>query len=213
MRMTLEGTLPYPLKLIINNLKFKNMKTLKNLSLAILSISLFTACSSDNDAPIPVNEEELITTLIVSLQPASGGDLVILNYRDIDGDGPNGPIISVSGDLTTNTTYNGTIQLLNESEAPAENITLEVLEEAEEHQFFYTVSNGFNVTTEYDDTDADGNPIGVEFTLNTGEASSGSISFILRHDLNKSGEGVSDGDITNAGGETDISALFNLNIL
>lgn len=211
--MTLEGTLLYPLKLIINNLKFKNMKPLKNLSLAFLSIGFFAACSSDDESPAPVNEEELITTLIVSLQPDGGGDLVLLSYRDIDGDGPNAPVITISGDLVTNTTYDGTIQLLNETETPAENITLEVLEEAEKHQFFYIVSNGFNVTTEYADTDADGNPIGVEFTLNAGEASSGSISFILRHEPNKSGEGVADGDITNAGGVTDIPALFNLNIL
>lgn len=189
------------------------MKTLKILSFAFISTSLFMACSNDDDNIQPVSEEELITTLIVSLQPESGGDLVILNYRDTDGDGPNSPVYTISGDLAANTNYNGTLQLLNETLDPAENITQEVLEEAEEHQFFYTVSNGFNVTTEYTDTDADGNPIGVQFRLLSGDASSGSISFTLRHEPNKNGEGVADGDITNAGGATDISALFNLNIL
>ena len=39
------------------------MKTLKNLSLLFISALVFTACSSDDDNPEPVNEEEVITTL------------------------------------------------------------------------------------------------------------------------------------------------------
>ena len=46
------------------------------------------------------------------------------------------------------------------------------------------------------------------FTLTTGDAASGNITIILRHEPVKDAEGVSDGDITNAGGETDISVTF-----
>ncbi|HBK71516.1 MAG TPA: type 1 periplasmic binding fold superfamily protein, partial [Flavobacteriaceae bacterium] len=35
---------------------------------------------------------------------------------------------------------------------------------------------------------------------------------ILRHEPNKSASGVSDGDITNAGGETDIEVIFNITV-
>ena len=65
----------------------------------------------------------------------------------------------MSGNLTAGTTYDGTIELLNETETPAEDITEEVQEEADEHQFFYTIGTGLDVTTTYEDEDGDGNPI------------------------------------------------------
>ena len=37
---------------------------------------------------------------------------------------------------------------------------------------------------------------------------SATMTVILRHEPNKAGAGVSDGDITNAGGETDIEVTF-----
>ena len=46
--------------------------------------------------------------------------------------------LTVSGALTANTTYDGSIRLLNESEEEVEEITEEIEEEDDEHQFFYT---------------------------------------------------------------------------
>ena len=40
--------------------------------------------------------------------------------------------------------YSGSIVLLNETEDPAENMTLEIEAESLEHQFFYTIGNGLN---------------------------------------------------------------------
>ena len=65
-----------------------------------------------------------------------------------------------------------------------------------------------NVTTAYTDMDDDGNPLGVSFTLTTGDASTGNLTIVLRHLLDKNAAGVSDGDITNAGGDTDIEVTF-----
>ncbi|MFB0942128.1 MAG: type 1 periplasmic binding fold superfamily protein, partial [Patiriisocius sp.] len=104
------------------------------------------------------------------------------------------------------------VQFLNETEDPAEDITQEVIEEADEHQVFYTISEGLNIQTTYEDQDSQGNPLGLQITLTTGAASEGSLTVTLRHEPNKSAEGVSDGDITNAGGETDITTTFNVSI-
>ncbi len=180
----------------------------------LVSITLFTllfvACSSDDDAaPEPVNEEEIITTMIVTLD---GPDQVVLTYQDLDGDGPDSADITVSGALTASATYAGSIRLLNETETPAENITEEVEEEDDEHQFFYAASSDLNVEVEYANFDGNGNPLGTMFILTTGEASSGSLTFTLQHEPDKSGAGVSDGDITNAGGETDIEVTFEVEI-
>jgi hypothetical protein len=181
--------------------------------LLILAL-IFTGCSDDDDAiPEPVNEEELITTMTVTLSPVGGGTDIILKTVDMDGDGGEDPVVTISGgNLTAGTTYDGSIELLNETEDPAEDITEEVQEEAEEHQFFYTIGTGLNVTTNYEDEDGDGNPIGVEFTLEANAASSGDLTFTLRHEPNKSATGVSNGNITNAGGETDITETFSITV-
>lgn len=184
------------------------MKKVKFLFPAIFGLALFVSCSDDDhDHPEHSHEEEVITTVTVTLTPSSGTE-VTLEWQDLDGDGPNDPTIT-GGKLASNTVYDGVIKLLNETETPAEDITEEVEEEADEHQFFYTVSSGLNVTTAYSDTDVDGdgNPVGLEFTLTTGEASSGTVTFTLRHEPTKPNTGLED-----AGGSTDVEATFNIEV-
>jgi len=73
--------------------------------------------------------------------------------------------------------------------------------------------------------DADGNPVGLSSTLTTGAAGSGTLTVTLRHEPMKSATGVTlrhepmksatgvaDGDITNAGGETDIEIVFPVDV-
>lgn len=177
------------------------------LVLGLVSLFLFS-CSSDD--PDPVNEEEVITTMTVVLT-ASGQTDVTLESRDLDGDGPNPPVIEVTGSLVAGATYEGSITLLNETETPPENITEEVEEEDEEHQFFYQVS-GSIASIAYDDQDSNGNPVGLDFTLTTGATGPGTIQITLRHEPNKSATGVANGDITNAGGETDIAQTFSVSV-
>ena len=183
------------------------MKTMKFLSTAIFASALIFSCSSDDDStPEPVLEEEVITTMTITLT-ADGQADVILQTQDLDGDGPDLPVVTVSGDLSENTMYSGSIVLLNETEDPTENITEEIEEEALEHQFFYTIGNGLNAETDYNDADSDGNPIGLDFVLSTNSVSSGSITFTLRHEPTKPNMGIED-----AGGETDIEATFDIAI-
>ena len=53
---------------------------------------------------------------------------------------------------------------------------------------------------------------GLLSTLMTKGPDAAKINIILRHEPNKKGLGVSDGDITNAGGETDIEVSFDITI-
>jgi hypothetical protein len=46
----------------------------------------------------------------------------------------------------------------------------------------------------------------------SGAASTGTLGVILRHQLDKNAAGVADGDITNAGGDTDIEVVFPVTI-
>ena len=180
------------------------MKKVKFLTISIFAIALFASCS-DDDVPEPVNEEEVITTLTVTLE--SGSDTVVMQFQDLDGDGPDAATVTVSGPLSANTSYDGSIVLLNETEEPAENINEEIEEEDLDHQFFYTVGAGLDVATEYVDFDSAGNPLGLNFVLNTAGASSGELTFTLRHEPNKPNSGLD-----NAGGETDMEVTFDVTV-
>lgn len=174
----------------------------------MLLVSLvIVSCDKDNDVP---NEEELITTLTYTLTPEAGGNPVVFSFRDIDGDGGQDPVIT-QGSLASNTIYDGVIELLNESETPAVDITEEVEAEAVDHQFFYSAA-GANAIFLYTDMDADTKPIGITTQVIIGDPSSGAMTVILRHRPDKSAAGVDQGAIINAGGETDIEVTFLLTI-
>ena len=176
-------------------------------TLLLLTIVLFTACEKD---PEPPNEEEVITTLNYILTPSSGGDAITLSFVDLDGDGGDAPTIT-GGTLAADVVYTGRLDLLNEAESPAESITDEITEEDEDHQFFFASSKS-DLTVVISDQDADGNPVGLSSTLTAGAAGSGNLTITLRHEPNKSASGVSGGDITNAGGETDIEVTFPIDV-
>lgn len=187
------------------------MKNLKFLALFFTASLILASCSKDDDGGDPILEEEVITTLIVSL--TGGSTPITMTYRDLDPDGPTAPTITVSGSLDANTLYTGSITLLNELENPVDDITEEIMEEDDEHQLFYQVGTGLNISNlVYLDFDGNGKPLGLNFRFNTGDASQGNFTIILRHEPNKDAAGVSEGDITNAGGETDISATFEVTI-
>ena len=184
------------------------------LALGVLSMLFITSCEKDEpEDPIIPNEEEVITTLNFTLTPESGTP-IILSFRDLDGDGGNEPIIS-DGTLASGMSYIGSMELLNDLEDPAEDITLVVAAEELEHQFFYETSfptELSDVNIAYNDLDEEFNPIGLSTVLTTGEMGSGTITVTLRHEPNKDAAGVSSGDIANAGGETDIEVTFNVEI-
>lgn len=173
------------------------------LFLAILAIS---ACVE----PVDPEEGELITTVTYTLTPNGGGTPVVLSFQDLDGDGGD-PATITGGTLVANETYSGRLALMNESESPAEDITAEIQEEDEDHQFFFeSAVNGLMVA--YADQDDDGNPIGLNTTLTTGAGGSGTLKITLRHKPEKTASGVADGDITNAGGESDIEVTFSVDV-
>ncbi len=90
---------------------------------------------------------------------------------------------------------------------PDENITTEVQDESDVHQFFFQPT-GVNITVAYDDADVNGRPIGLRSIWTVGASSAGSMLITLRHEPEKAAPGVSNGDISNAGGETDIAPDF-----
>lgn len=181
---------------------------MKLLKYALLAIPfLYFSCSDDDDAPEPINEEEVITTMTVTLvNHQNGNDVVTMQTQDLDGDGPNEPVVTVSGPLSAGTSYSGSVQFLNEMEDPAEDITEEVQEEDDEHQVFFSAS-GVVMEFVYMDFDGDGNPLGTQFVLAPLGAGSGSLTITLVHEPTKPNDGLD-----TAGGEIDIQTTFSVTV-
>jgi hypothetical protein len=179
------------------------MKKIQILAIALLAISC-----NDEDAPQLINEEEVITTVEVSLTNlADPTNLVVLKSVDNDGDGPNEPVFTVTGTILANTNYLGATRFLDETESPVDDITLEVQGESLEHEVFYLTTVA-GLTVIKTDTDTAGNPLGLRFDLATGAAGSGTITVILKHEPLK----PNDNTPTGAGGETDVQVTFNVTV-
>lgn len=186
------------------------MKNLQFIKLAIIATTLLSSCSNNESHSHNTNEEELITSVITTL--TADNQTITLTSKDLDGNGPNAPVVTVSGDLTVNTNYTGSIKILNESVNPAVDISNEIKEEGLEHQIFYQAPASIGAFS-YTDVDTQGNPIGLSFTLRTAASpTDGSIVIVLRHLPNKSASGVAGGTITNAGGSTDASVTYNVKV-
>ncbi len=184
------------------------MKNLMRSLFLLFAVVFFSQCNTEE--PEAELEEELITTMTLTFSPVGGGADVLFIIEDADG--PEGPIepMYTNGILAAGASYNVSIELLNESENPAEDITEEIEEEDDEHQFFFLISNGLNLDFAYADLDANGNPVGLSSVFTAGEASEGTLTVELRHEPLKDAEGVANGLIDNAGGETDIQATFDV---
>jgi len=175
-------------------------KSLFYFFLCAFAATTWTACDKDDDLD-GGEEEELITTLNVSLTSASGS--ATLNFQDLDGEGGDDGT-TTGATLAANTTYAFSTTFLDESESPAEDITEEIQEEDDEHFVDYQVS-GVTIDVAYGDMDDDGNPLGLVGTITTGDAGTGNFQVILRHEPVKTSTGAT-------GGSIDIDVTFPVTI-
>jgi len=179
--------------------------------IAAIAIIGLSSCEKEKSDPVIPNEEELITTLIYNLVDTITNDTAVFSVVDLDGDGGLPPVVTTDT-LQPNRVYYGYLELYNEAADPPINITDEILEEGTDHQFFYEVQTGLNMQVTYDDEDANGNPIGLDTWVQTGIMSAGDLVIILKHEPDKFAVGVPDGELGNAGGDTDIEVSFYVTI-
>ncbi len=182
-----------------------------HITIAAASILTIAACKGDS-VTAPGGESEVISRVTLTLNPSGTSSFAPSAYiEDSDGSGPTAPSAQV-GDLTLAKAreYVGSIRFENRLVTPVENITSEVLAEANEHRVFYTVvGDGVTVTTT--DTDSNGRPLGVAFTLGVGaNATSGSrtLRVVLCHYADVAKPAVA----TSCTVDTDIDVNFTLSI-
>ena len=201
----------------------KNIFKLNYLLYAFLTLFIFTACEEDEVAPEEENEVEVFTDVKLVFTPTnslSGLATVEATAQDPDGAGVQELQVSGSIDLAANTSYTLTMVIENCLESPCELMNEEIEEEDEEHQFFFAFTEGAfsnptgngNVDNAsdpivYNDTDGNGNPVGLNTSWTTAGASTGTFTVRLQHqpDVKTATSGANDGD-------TDFELTFDLNI-
>ena len=130
---------------------------------------------------------------------------VTATFRDPDGEGGNAPVKFDEIILKPNAVYNTAITLQNESVTPAQEITSEIAEEADDHQFFFTATAGLNVTVAYEDKDSKNLPLGLKTKITTGAASTGKLRVTLKHQAGTKNNNISTG-------ETDVELDFTTKV-
>ena len=183
--------------------------TKKSKLIGLLMVTMFFGYQCKKEDPIVCppaqDEEELITTMNLVFTDSAGVlTTQTFSFKDPDGPGGNAPTVFDTIVLSANNTYNVAISLLNESVTPAEDITAEILNEADEHFFcFEPAISGNCIVTR---TDSDGQfEIGLASKWKVLSISQGFMLIKLKHQ-----PGVKNG--TCSPGETDIEINFPVKI-
>lgn len=191
----------------------KNSFTLARLS-AMLLLLAFVACKEESPSdPGNGNDQELITKVILTLTENGTSNVVTATFNDPDGDGGTAPTIG-SLTLKAGSAYTGKIELKDESKNPAEDLTEEVKEEADAHQFFYTPQGALagRITVTITDKDNKNLPVGLEFAVavSAGAAVTGSAANSLNVSLSHFEGTAKNG--TSRSAETDVEINFPVNV-
>jgi hypothetical protein len=181
----------------------------------VIALVTFSGCSDDDAPPVENQEEEITRVTATFLNLDDDTEVVTAVWFDQDGEGSGAPVIDDIM-LKPNTPYFLTLSLENTLETPAEDITIEVEEEGDEHIFFFGFTDGLfmdpsgdgNIDTRSDDmnyVDLDDNqqPVGLETTWITDEAGTGTFRVILKHQPD-----IKSATSTSADGESDVDITF-----
>jgi len=194
----------------------KTTNKLYLLALAFLALS-FSGCDSED--PVPENDGELITDVTLIFQELDAnaspvGDPMSFKASDPEGieTGQTPTVETVK--LKKGSKYRMNISVTNAIEN--EDITAEILEESDEHQFYFLgtafIGDSSPLTYTYDDPS--GELIGVRGTVVSAanpSTNNAQIRVVLRHDLDKNYPGADNpnfADFASAGGESDLDITF-----
>jgi hypothetical protein len=202
--------------------KMNKMNNYGFIAMLLASVAV-TSCKKDDEAPEEENELEVITDVkLVFTNTADAADIVEARAEDPDGAGVEELAILDEINLDSSKTYTLTLEVFNNLDSPGEDIGAEILEEDEEHQIFFSFSNDAfanptgngNIDTasdplNYNDSDANGNSVGLSTNWTTSSTllTGGSFRVRLQHqpDIKTASSGSNDGD-------TDFDLSFVLNI-
>ena len=203
------------------------MSSLNLLTSILIALTLFLTGCDDND-PKKEDTPELITKATLTFTPSTGSPIVV-TATDPDGEGVQNIAMDGPINLARNTTYLMTITLINGLAQPGQDgydISGEVEEEGDEHQFFFSWTNeafsdpsgNGNIDNAHDplnytggatSKDANNRPLGLTttWTSSSNAVSGSAFRVMLKHQAQLKSD-ASDSSI----GETDLDVTFTLNV-
>ena len=205
------------------------LKNFYKYSILIISVFLLVI-SCDKGEPAVVHEHEVFTRVVLEVK--KDGETNFKKYtfeveghddhgHDDHGDDDHGDDDHGDDDhgdehteveLDTNSTYHVSIFFYNDSDPDnIEDVTLEIIEEADVHQVFYEMTEipGFSIAAASDDIkDSNGNPLFLKTSWTTASETSGDVKAYLIHEAtSKTGSTRAD-----FGGATDVEIEFEVHV-
>jgi len=195
---------------------------------ALLLLPLLAACEDvkeDEHDDHHGHNHGLITALVLNFDDGAG-EAFTYSWEDPEGDGQDPMVDDIV--LSAGTTYDLSMQVLNQLEDPVEDVTLEIAGLADEHQVFFTgagvvgpASNSSDAIAEHEymDSDSTGLPLGLDNLLTTFDPGTGDMTVTLRHLPPENGnatkvagleDSVAAEGFSAIGGDNDIQVTFTV---
>jgi hypothetical protein len=191
----------------------------------VFAIILFVVSCDKDDSPDPENEEETITKAVLVVTNTSDNSSETYNFEveghhhdhdddhtddGDDDDDHEGEHMEV--ELESNSTYLFEITFFNESDpSNSIDVTKEIIEEADEHVFFYELTDS-SITIESaagDTIDSSGDPIHLKTEWTTTSAAIVDIvAYLIHEPITKTGVSTR----TDLGGSTDAEIEFEAHV-
>jgi len=191
----------------------------------VFAIILFVVSCDKDDSPDPENEEEAITKAVLVVTNTSDNSSETYNFEveghhhdhdddhtddGDDDDDHEGEHMEV--ELESNSTYLFEITFFNESDpSNSIDVTKEIIEEADEHVFFYELTDS-SITIESaagDTIDSSGDPIHLKTEWTTTSAAIVDIvGYLIHEPITKTGVSTR----TDLGGSTDAEIEFEAHV-
>jgi hypothetical protein len=177
---------------------------------------------SDPDGHDHDHDHGVIAAVQLTFAPTSGGDAVI--YEMHDG-------VSDEVQLMAGESYDLSVAVLEEDADGLLDLTGEISNDAESHQVFFlgddiaseaTQSQNALVSVDYNDSDSNGMPLGIDSVATGLQAGSGSMQVVLRHMPPENGSpiknadsaaDVASGGLSAIGGDNDFDVSFDLTVI
>lgn len=182
-----------------------------HLTLYLILIALF-ACKTEEN---PQTNNTLINSLKIQfVSNTSVSPAIIFTYTDLDGPGGMAADISAPS-LQSNSSYIMALSFFNKNVEvdltdPNYNITLQISDNAEDYQVFFTPGSNFSIV--YEDEDIFDNPIGLLNTLQTRNTGQATLKVELIKSPEKDAPGASEGVSAQAGGTVIFTAEIPISI-
>jgi hypothetical protein len=169
------------------------------------------------------HDNELMNEVILNFESTTGGDDVVITWTE-DTAETDLIVLSDADD------YSLSLGFWNTLGTEDENVTIEINDEADEHQVFFTgggvvgpASDSMDaiVTQSYSDFDSNGLPVGLENTITTDAVGTGEFIVTLRHMPPESGVAVKTETLADdvladgfsaIGGNNDVQLTFTIEV-